>query len=52
MMAIGSKHFWRGFAEGIQVAFVFTVIIALIAAVLAWQTVLPSIGFLWLVGAL
>jgi hypothetical protein len=44
--------FWGGFAEGIVLAFYAIVVFTLVAIVIAWQTVLPSIGVLWLMGAL
>lgn len=42
--------FWRGFTEGLALCGAITLIMALIAAILAWQLVFPTIGLLWVVG--
>lgn len=44
--------FWQGFADGIQLAAYITVALAIVAIIIAWQTFLPSIGVLWLMGVL
>lgn len=42
--------FWRGFGDGLALAGVTALAVAIIVAVLSWQFVLPTVGLLWFVG--
>jgi len=50
MASINWPAFWRGFTEGFALCGAITLTLALIAAILAWQLVFPTIGLLWVVG--
>lgn len=50
MANINLHPFWRGFIEGMALCGAITLTLALIAAILAWQLVFPTIGLLWTIG--
>lgn len=43
---------WSRFADTVSFATAVLTALALLVAIAAWWTVLPTVGFLWLVGAL
>lgn len=48
----GWPRFWRSFVETLAEIGVYAIIAATVLGFFAWLALMPSIGFLWLVGRL